>query len=112
MAHDTDRREEFERRLLARVRAQLDFSDERYPQGYEVTDFVLIARVYCAPEDSEMEPWYGGPYPGWTQTGFTVGSSPSYLTDQQLVEESLAYLEWVQETHGEGGDDAGDGDQL
>lgn len=74
-------REELERRLLALMRGKLDRLDEQYPEGWEVTDFVVIARFYTAPEsDDTPQPWYGGPFPGWSHNGFTIGSSTSYTS--------------------------------
>jgi hypothetical protein len=86
-------RQEFERRVLALVRYNLDGLDEVYPQGWEITDFVIIGRTYLAPEpDDDPKPWYGGPFPGWWQGGLTLGSSPSFYVDEDLLEESLEYV--------------------
>ena len=56
-------REEFERRLLAKVRATLDYLDEDYPEGYEIDHFVLTFRFHSAPQpDEALKPWDGGRY--------------------------------------------------
>jgi hypothetical protein len=86
-------RQEFERRVLALVRWKLDHLDEENPQGWEITDFIIIGRTYSAPEpDDDPKPWYGGPFPGWWQNGFTLGSSTSFHFDEELLEESLEYV--------------------
>jgi hypothetical protein len=58
----SEQRDDFERRLLALVRDQMDYWDERFNQGWEITDFVVAARGYIAPEpDAPIEAWAGGP---------------------------------------------------
>ena len=90
----SERREEFERRLLALVRKQMDISDRDHPDGWEITDFVITARVYYAPEpDEHLEPWAGGPYPGWIVNAWTRGSSTSYWHDTELLNDALNYTE-------------------
>jgi hypothetical protein len=85
-----DPREDFERRLLALVRNEMDGIDEDHPHGWEITDFVVTARYYGAPKEAvELFPWDGGPYPGWQVNGFTCGSSPAFFLDAQLLEEGL-----------------------
>jgi hypothetical protein len=85
-------RQEFERRLLALVRWKFDRLDEDFPEGWEITEFVVCGRFYTAPEpDDDPKPWYGGPFPGWGQNGFTLGSSTTFWFDEDLLEESLQY---------------------
>jgi hypothetical protein len=87
-----EQREEFERRLLALVRSRLDTMDEDYPHGWEITDFVITARYYYAPEpDTPLDPWDGGPYPGWAMNGWTRGSSGAYWHDAELLQDALYF---------------------
>ena len=44
-----DQREEFERRVLALIRDQLDYMDEDNAEGYEIGDFVISCRYWGAP---------------------------------------------------------------
>jgi hypothetical protein len=85
-----EQREDFERRLLALVRSQMDQTDERYPDGWVITDFVVTARGYVEPDpDAAVHPWAGGPYPGWPMHAWTVGSSPEYQIDLELLRSAL-----------------------
>ena len=87
-----EQRDEFERRLLALVRHQLDELDEDYPDGWEISEFVLTARFYWAPEPgTPLDPWEGGTYPGWRMNAWTGGSSTSYLHDAELLSDALEY---------------------
>jgi hypothetical protein len=87
-----DAREAFERRLLALVRHQMDFLDEDYPDGWEITEFVVTARYHTAPDaDTELFAWEGGPFPGWGLNAFTRGSSPQYWHDAELLQEALSH---------------------
>ena len=86
----SEQREEFERRILALVRRQLDFMDDDYPHGYEIGDFVITWRFHSAPEPgAALMPWHGGPYPGWDVGGYTSGSSTSYLIDEEILLDAL-----------------------
>jgi Endonuclease NucS N-terminal PH-like domain len=70
---DAEHREDFERRLLAKVRSSLDYLDETNPQGYEIEHFVLTFRYYRGLEpDERLEPWDGGRYVGMHPSGFTT----------------------------------------
>jgi hypothetical protein len=83
-------RDEFERRVLALVRDQLDHMDENNPDGYEFGDFVITCRYWAAPEPgSTLHPWDGGPYPGWWVNAWTRGSSRSYWLDAELLQDAL-----------------------
>lgn len=83
-------REELERRVLALLRRQLDVMDELSPDAYELGDFVLAGRYWFAPEpDAELNPWDGGPYPGWNMDVWVAGSSPADWIDQELLERAL-----------------------
>jgi len=42
-------REQFERRLLALVRDYLNETDEEFPEGYEIEDFIVLYQVRFAP---------------------------------------------------------------
>jgi hypothetical protein len=85
-------REEFERRLLAMVRDQLEVLDRDWPHGWEITDFVVTTRFYGAREpEPSVEAWEGGPYPGWEPFGWTRGSSPSYDHDAELLQAALRH---------------------
>ena len=87
-----EQREAFERRLLALVRHQLDELDEDYPDGWEISDFVVTARFYWAPEPgTQLNPWAGGAYPGWNMNAWTGGSSTSNLHDAELLADALEY---------------------
>jgi hypothetical protein len=89
----TEAREEFERRLLALVRDYLDWTDKEYPDGFEVGDFVITWEHFEAPTpETPLKPWHGGPYPGWWRGGTTLGSSNSYLIDEQLLEKALEHI--------------------
>jgi hypothetical protein len=82
--------DDFERRVLALVRSQVDNLDRDYPDGWEITDFVITARFYHAPDpNAERFPWEGGPYPGWTASQWTRGSATGYWIDAELLEEAL-----------------------
>ena len=88
-----ERNEEFERRVVALIRDQLEAMGEDFPDGYEFADFVITCRFYAAPApDASMQPWYGGPYPGWVQNAWTRGSSTSWPVDISLVEAALEHL--------------------
>ena len=88
----TEQREEFERRLLALVRLELDAMDEDYPHGWEISDFVITARTHYAPEPgTPLDPWAGGPYPGWYVSAWTRGTSPAYWYDAELLYQALEY---------------------
>jgi hypothetical protein len=103
-----EHREDFERRLLAKVRSSLDYLDETYPDGYEIEHFVLTFRYYTAPDsDSALEPWDGGRYVGMYPSGFTTGSSSAYMIDEWLLREALDHT--VRQR--EGADDDSDGDE-
>ena len=109
-----DQREDFERRLLALVRNQMDSWDERFPDGWEITDFVVTARGFLAPDPGgSINPWAGGPYPGWYVNGWTRGSSPSWLVDVELLQDALDYTTRQQnrdasDESDDGSDDAAD----
>jgi hypothetical protein len=94
-------RDDFERRLLALVRQQLDFMDQDNPDGWEISEFVVTARYHTAPApDAERSPWEGGPYPGWGLNAFTAGSSPQYWHDAELLHEALNHaLRKQEESH-------------
>jgi hypothetical protein len=78
---------------LALVRNHLDWADEKYPHGYEVVDFVVTWEHFFAPTpDTPLEPWEGGPYPGWLTGGVTLGSSTSFRTDERLLEDALEHI--------------------
>ena len=86
-------REDLERRLLALVRNHLDWVDEEYPHGYEVVDFVITWEHFYAPTpDTPLEPWEGGPYPGWVAGAATLGSSTTFRTDERLLEGALEHI--------------------
>jgi hypothetical protein len=88
----TDSRGEFERRLLALARDQLDILDRDFSDGWEIADFVLTARFYGAPEPGEpLDAWEGGPYPGWFVSQWTRGSAPAYFLDAELLREALDF---------------------
>jgi hypothetical protein len=88
-----EQREEFERRLLALVRAQMDYTDEDYPHGWEITEFVVTARYHVAPEPgTTLDPWECGPYPGWGINAWTRGSSPTYWHDAELLQQALDHV--------------------
>jgi hypothetical protein len=87
---DAEHREDFERRLLAKVRSSLDYLDEANPQGYEIEHFVLTFRYYKGPEPGDrLDPWDGGRYVGMTPSAITTGSSSSYEVDEWLLREAL-----------------------
>ena len=102
-----EQREEFERRLLALVRSQMDISDRNHPEGWEISDFIVTARIHYAPEPgTPLEPWAGGPYPGWNINAWTRGSSDEYWYDAQLLQEALDYSlrmheQWLSEVEAE-----------
>jgi hypothetical protein len=90
---ERDLRAEFERRLLALVRDHLDRNDERYPDGWEIADFVITCRFYIAPDpEGDRQPWEGGFYGGWIPNQFTLGSSDSYWHDLELLEEAVRFV--------------------
>jgi len=98
-----EQRQEFERRLLALVRHQLDYMDEDYPHGYEIDDFVITWRFHVAPEPgSTLQPWFGGPFPGWEMDGYTTGSSTSYIVDEELLLAALDAIRSRREAAAEG----------
>ena len=85
-----EQRADFERRLLALVRDEMDNWDEDYPDGWEITDFVVTARAYFALEPgTPIQPWDGGPYPGWGINAWTRGSSSMYWHDAELLQQAL-----------------------
>lgn len=83
----SEQSEDFERRLLAKVRSSLDYLDDTYDE-YEIEHFVLTFRYYV-PDTDPLEPWEGGRYVGMFPKGFTTGSSPSYEIDEWLLREAL-----------------------
>ena len=93
-----EQRDDFERRLLALVRDQLDELDRDWSDGWEITDFVVTARFYAAPAEGEqLAAWEGGPYPGWSVNGFTRGSAAAYFVDAELLQAGLDYTRWRME---------------
>src|SRR4051812_8750812 len=90
---DRDVRAEFERRLLALVRDQLDWNDQAHPEGWEIADFVITCRFYVAPDpEGDRSPWEGGFYGGWIPNQFTAGSADSYWQDLELLEEAVRFV--------------------
>lgn len=101
-----ERNEEFERRVVAIIRDQFETMAEDFPHGYEFADFVITCRFYAAPApDDSMEPWYGGPYPGWVQNGWTRGSSTSWPVDIALIAEASEHLQRRFDEHQSSGED-------
>jgi hypothetical protein len=47
-------REQFERRLLALVRDYLNETDEEFPEGYEIEDFIVLYQVRFAPRKTRI----------------------------------------------------------
>ena len=47
-------REQFERRLLALVRDYLNETDEEFPEGYEIEDFIVLYQVRFAPPKTRI----------------------------------------------------------
>ena len=96
-------RGDFERRLLALIRHHLDWADKEHPHGYEIGDFVITWEHFEAPNpEDELDPWEGGPYPGWWPGRTTLGSSRSYYIDENLLEKALNHIrerleEWLLE---------------
>src|SRR3954453_18840809 len=99
-------REDFERRLLAKVRSTLDYLDDTY-QEYEIEHFVLTFRYYThADADSQFEPWDGGRYVAMIPKALTTGSSPSYEIDEWLLREALNHtLDLRSEADADGDED-------
>jgi hypothetical protein len=112
-----ENRDEFERRLLALLRSQLDILDRDWPNGWDVTDFVVTVRFYTAPEPgAPLDPWAGGPYPGWMANAFTRGSSTSYFVDAELLQAALDYTrdridDMTAEDYEEGEDESDEADR-
>jgi hypothetical protein len=87
---NSEQREELERRVLALLRRQLDVMDELNPEGLAFGDFVLTGRFWAAPElDANLNPWDGGPYPGWYMSVWVTGSSPADWIDEEILEQAL-----------------------
>ncbi len=106
-----ERHEEFERRVLALIREQLEVMERKFPGGYEFGDFVITCRFYSAPlPGTSMEPWYGGPYPGWLQEIWTVGSSTSWDVDISLAEQGVDRLLQLQRDEGADAEAASESD--
>lgn len=110
-----EHRDDFERRLLAKVRSSLDYLDEEYPDGWEIEHFVLTFRYY-RPNDGPLEPWDGGRYVGMFSSGFTTSSAGSYEVDEWLLRESLAHIqrlraEYDSDDNDEESDDEHDADE-
>jgi hypothetical protein len=78
---------------LALVRDHFDWVDKEFPHGYEIVDFVITWEHFSAPtRDTPLEPWEGGPYPGWLPGGATLGSSTTFRTDERLLERGLEHI--------------------
>jgi hypothetical protein len=105
-----EQREDFERRLLAKVRSSLDYLDEWYPEGWEIEHFVLTFRYY-RPDEGPLEPWDGGRYVGMFSSGFTTSSAGSYEVDEWLLREALAHTQRRRE-ESDSGDDSDDEDDA
>jgi|KBSMisStandDraft_5_1062788.scaffolds.fasta_scaffold804357_1 hypothetical protein len=83
-------REQFERRLLALVRDYLNETDEEFPEGYEIEDFIVLYQVrFAPPEDQDLQPWHGGPNPGWWLGVSFSTTTGSHWHDEALLAEAL-----------------------
>jgi hypothetical protein len=85
-------RDEFERRLLALVRNYMDQADERYPDGYEIGDFMVIYEMTTrVPDGADLDPWSGGVRAGWNSPVVAFSSTTSaYWLDEAWLAEALA----------------------
>src|SRR5262249_6717223 len=103
-------RDEFERRLLALVRNYLDEADERYPEGYEIGDFMVIYEVNIRiPDGEQLEPWSGGLRAGWDSPVLAFSSTSSaYWLDEAWLSEALARVRRIRREVGEISDAADD----
>jgi hypothetical protein len=83
-------REQFERRLLSLVRDYLSETDEEFPEGYEIEDFIVLYQVrFGPPESQDLKPWHGGARPGsWLGVSFS-SSTGSHWNDEALLAEAL-----------------------
>jgi hypothetical protein len=84
-------REEFERRLLALVRDYMDETDELYPAGYELGDFMVVYEVFTrVPSDEPLKPWSGGVRAGFDSPFIAFSSTTSdYWLDEAWLTEAL-----------------------
>jgi hypothetical protein len=83
-------REQFERRLLALVRDYLSETDEEFPEGYDIEDFIVVYQVRYAPEEGkDLQPWHGPPRPGWWLGVAFSSTTGSYWHDEALLAEAL-----------------------
>jgi hypothetical protein len=88
-------REEFERRVVALIRNQLEDMEKEHP-GYEIGDFVLTFEFFDPPlldPGEELGAWVGGRYGGWWPNGQTFGSSSSWYVDRRLVWDAWLYVD-------------------
>jgi hypothetical protein len=105
--------EEFERRLLALVRDYLRNADENeiYNDGYEIPDFTVVLNIHDPPRpESALDPWDGGPKPGWGQyVAWTTTMRTDWLREATL-EEALQMFRSQAGSDGLGGDGDEDAD--
>jgi hypothetical protein len=83
-------RSEIERRFLALLRDYLDTTDERFPDGYEIEDFIFVYQMSFAPtQDETLNPWDGGSLPGWSFEVAFSSTTRSWAHDQALLNEAV-----------------------
>jgi hypothetical protein len=82
-------RADFERRLLALVRSELDAWDKEYPEeGYGIGRFAILYEVLFPPrEDEELEPWAHS-WSRYSKIDFAF-SDKSYWSEFALLREVL-----------------------
>jgi hypothetical protein len=88
----SDHRADFERRLLALMRSELDACDESYPDGYGIGRFAILYEVLFPPtEDNELEPWAHS----WSRSSRIdfAFSDKSYWAELALLREVLDQVE-------------------
>ena len=100
-------RDEFERRLLALVREYVDDTEEEYPDGFEIEEFMVLYQIRVGPpSDWELRPWHGGDHPGsWRELGIST-SHGSWWMDEAMLNEAASRVRRSRSFAHESDDDA------
>ena len=71
----------------------MDGAEERYLDGYEIEDSIVVYQVRVAPgSDEELRPWDGGSHPGWWQGIAFSSATGSWWQDEAMLTETLSVV--------------------
>ena len=100
--------EELERRLLALLRRYVENAEENeiYADGWEIRNFTIVFDIHEPPPDSDaLEPYDGGPTPGWAQYVAWTTTIRSDWLRRAVLEEALAMFHEQDDEPPEGDED-------